>query len=113
MTTFPLLALRFRRAIFLGLLLALGTVTAAQAQERLRTTASTGVFTLLPRQIVRLHLIDVGPSSPVPTTARVELRDDRGTLLGFRTATLRPGLPVHLVLRAANLLGSRSSLYVR
>jgi hypothetical protein len=106
---------RLRRSLFLGFLLALGASAAAQAQDpdRLRSTASTGIFTLLPRQTVRLHLVDTGRPGALPSMARIELRDDRGTLLGFRTATLRPGLPIHLVLRSANLLGSRPFLYVR
>lgn len=113
MSIHPLQALRLRRSFLLGLLLAFGTSAASQAQDHLRITASTGVFTLFPRQTVRLHLVDTGRAGALPSTARVELRDDRGTLLGFRTATLRPGAPIHLVLRAANLLGSRQFLYVR
>ncbi len=102
-----------RRSVLVGLLLVLASATQVQAQNRLRSTASTGIYTLLPNHTVRLHLVDVGPSTTPTSTARIELRDDRGTLLGFRTATLRPGSPVHLVLRAANLLGSRPFLYVR
>jgi hypothetical protein len=118
MKTLSPFALRLRRSILLGLVLAFGASAGSQAQgpapDRLRTTASTGVFTLLPRQIVRLHLVDTGRPDALSSTARVELRDDRGTLLGFRTTTtLRPGSPLHLVLRSANLLGSRPSLYVR
>jgi hypothetical protein len=100
----------------LGFLLAFGASVASQAApvERLRTTATTGIFTLLPRQIVRLHVVDVGPTTALPSKARLELRDDRGTLLGsLRSTTLRPGTPVHLVLRSASLLGSRPFLYVR
>lgn len=106
---------RFRRSLLLGLLLALGASSPSPAQDpdRLRTVASSGIFTLSPRQTVRIHLVDTGRSTALPATARVELRDDRGTLLGFRTATLRPGSPIHLVLRTANLLGSRSFLYAR
>jgi len=116
MSIHPLQALRLRRSFLLGLLLAFATSAASQAQEpdRLRTTASTGIFTLFPRQTVRIHLVDTGRSGALPSTARIELRDDRGTLLGFRsTTTLRPGSPLHLVLRSANLLGSRPFLYVR
>ncbi|MEP7011800.1 MAG: hypothetical protein ABJC13_15870 [Acidobacteriota bacterium] len=113
MNTFSLFAPRLRRALLIGLLLALGASTASLAQDRIRTTASTGIFTLSPRQTVRLHLVDAGRTGTHPSTARIELRDDRGTLLGFRTATLRPGVPLHLVLRAANLLGSRPFLYIR
>jgi hypothetical protein len=113
MNTLSLLALRLRRSLLLGLLFAIGASAASQAQDRLRITASTGIFTLFPRQTVRLHLVDTGRPAALHSTARIELRDDRGTLLGFRTATLRPGAPIHLVLRAANLLGSRQFLYVR
>lgn len=107
--------LSLRRSLLLAVLLAFATSAGAEAQqvERLRTTASTGVFTLSPRQIVRLHLVETGRAATPPSTARIELRDDRGTLLGFRTAILRPGSPIHLVLRSANLLGSRPFLYVR
>ncbi len=104
---------RLCRPFLFGLLFAAVTASAIHAQERVRTTASTGVFTLQPQQTVRLHLVDTGRTGTLPSTARIELRDDRGTLLGFRTATLRPGSPIHLVLRAANLLGSRPFLYVR
>lgn len=113
MKIFSPFPLPLRRSILLGLLLAFGASAASQAQDRLRSTASTGIFTLLPRQTVRLHLVDTGRTGTLPSAARIELRDDRGTLLGFRAATLRPGSPLHLVLRAANLLGSRPFLYVR
>ncbi len=114
MNTHSLFTLRLRRLVLLGLLLAFGASAASQAQDRLRTTASTGIFTLVPRQTVRLHLVDVGRSTALPSTARLELRDDRGTLIGsLRTTTLRPGTPVHLVLRSTSLLGSRPFLYVR
>ncbi|HXU30048.1 MAG TPA: hypothetical protein VN851_05670 [Thermoanaerobaculia bacterium] len=103
-----------RLPLLLGSLLALGASATAQAQDHLRSTASTGIFTLLPKQTVRLHLADVGRTTSTPTSARVELRDERGTLLGFRSITnLRPGVAIHLVLRSANLLGSRAFLYVR
>ncbi len=106
---------RLRRSLLLGFLLAVGASTPSPAQDpdRLRTTASSGIFTLSPRQTVRIHLVDTGRTGALASTARVELRDDRGTLLGFRTAILRPGSPIHLVLRTANLLGSRSFLYAR
>lgn len=105
---------RLRRSLLLGFLLAFGA-TASQAQERMRTTASTGIFTLVPKQTVRLHLVDVGRSTALSSKVRLELRDDRGTLIGSlrAPATLRPGMPVHLVLRSTNLLGSRPFLYVR
>lgn len=107
---------RFRRSLLLGFLLALGASAASQAQDpdRVRTTASTGIFTLVPRQTVRLHLVDVGRSTALSSRVRFELRDDRGTLIGsLRPTTLRPGTPVHLVLRSTTLLGSRPFLYVR
>ncbi len=86
----------------------------AAAQVHLRSTATSGLFTLLPKQTLRLHLVDVGKLSPTATSARIELRDERGTLLGFRSTTnLRPGAAIHLVLRSTSLLGSRPSLYVR
>ncbi len=116
MSIHPLQTLPLRRSILLVLLLAFAAsaVSHAQAPDRLRTTASTGAFTLMPRQTVRLHLVDTGRPDALPSTARIELRDDRGTLLGFRSTTnLRPGIPLHLVLRSANLLGSRPFLYVR
>ncbi len=108
---------RLRRSILLGFLLAFGASAASQAQDpdRVRKTASTGIFTLVPRQTVRLHLVDVGRSTALPSRVRLELRDDRGTLIGSlrAPATLRPGTPVRLVLRSTTLLGSRTFLYVR
>ncbi len=102
-----------KRFVLLGLFLAFAATSAIQAQDRVRTTASSGIFTLSPRQTVRLHILDSGSADARPKTARIELRTDRGVLLGFKTATLRPGAPIHLALRAANLLGSRPFLYVR
>ena len=46
---------RLRRSLLLGFLLAVGASTPSPAQDpdRLRTTASSGIFTLSPRQTVR------------------------------------------------------------
>jgi len=99
--------------LLLALALALSASAAAEAAVRARVTTSTGVFTLVPRQIVRLHLIDVGTSAALPVTGRLELRNDRGVLVAAsRLLTVRPGVPLNASFRTTSLLGSLTLLGV-
>ncbi len=119
MNTSPIRRRQFPAAslVVLALLfLAIPDTASAVTGRAVRVTARTGVVTLLPRQTLRLHLIDAGTGAALPIQVILDLRDDKGNLLfttGPAPRTVRPSLPINIVLPSATLLGTSSFRYIR
>lgn len=95
-----------RRALVLLVLAGAGLAATAEAAQ-VRTTSSTGLFTLPEGHSATLTLVETGGSAAGPSAVVLELLGAADQVLARQSAQLRPGHPVQLRLESPRDVGER------